>query len=139
VVSALRALAADTHAQPGGALPRYLERMGHGLFQHPTPDGYPDEEAPWMGTLMWRWNFALALAGGSLRGVKVPLDQLHRALAGGCGPEAAGERWFAHLTGRLPGPAERAALRPWVEGGDSGPRRREALGVMLASPAFQRC
>ena len=41
-----------------------LHRMGQGLFQYPTPDGYPDEESPWLGTLLWRWNFAFALAGG---------------------------------------------------------------------------
>ena len=25
----------------------------------PTPDGYPDTAAPWLGTLLWRWNFAV--------------------------------------------------------------------------------
>jgi hypothetical protein len=23
-------------------------------------DGYPDEPTPWMATLLWRWNFAMA-------------------------------------------------------------------------------
>ena len=29
----------------------YLIRMGHAPFQYPTPDGYPEEAAPWMGTM----------------------------------------------------------------------------------------
>ena len=70
-VSALRALAADTHAPARSQVVQYLTRMGHGLFQYPTPDGYPDDETPWMGTLMWRWNFSLALASGHLGGARL--------------------------------------------------------------------
>lgn len=139
VVSALRALAADTHARQDGPLAGSLQRMGHGLFQHPTPDGYPDEEAPWMGTLMWRWNFAFALAGGTLAGVAVPFDALHQALAGGLAPGEAFARWFAHLHGRAPNAAESTAFAPWTGGGDPAPFRPEAPGLMLAGPAFQRC
>ena len=36
--------------------------MGQGIFQYPTPDGYPDKASPWLGTLLWRWNFAFSLA-----------------------------------------------------------------------------
>ena len=74
IVSSLRALGADTHAhQP---LIEYLQRMGQGPFQHPTPDGYPDRAAPWLGTLLWRWNFAFALASNRVPTVRVALDQL---------------------------------------------------------------
>ncbi len=41
----------------------YLKRMGHAPFNYPTPEGYPDQASPWMGTLLWRWNFAVALSG----------------------------------------------------------------------------
>ena len=86
IVSSLRALGADTHAhQP---LIEYLQRMGQGPFQYPTPDGYPDRAAPWLGTLLWRWNFAFALASNRVPTVTVALDQLANAI-GAIGQSAA--------------------------------------------------
>jgi uncharacterized protein (DUF1800 family) len=125
MVSALRALAADTQADK--ALLEPLQRMGHGLFQYPTPDGYPDEELPWMGTLMWRWNFALALAAGKQGGVRVDLRPLRKAL----GQEAGAEVWFRYLVGRKPSAEELAAM--------TGENEEQSVGLVLASPAFQRC
>jgi hypothetical protein len=129
VVSALRATGADTHAHK--PLMDYLHRMGQGLFQHPTPDGYPDEETPWLGTLLWRWNFAFALAGGKVPTVAVNMAALRKALKnGGTPPEEGG--FFAHACGRSPTPVEQEAL-----GSLRDPA--EVLGTVLASPAFQRC
>lgn len=123
MVSALRALRADTQADK--ALLEPLQRMGHGLFQYPTPDGYPDEELPWMGTLMWRWNFGMALASGKQNGVRVNLYELRRQL------KMVTEAWFAHLIGRSPKPEELAAVKTEDE--------TQFVGLILASPAFQRC
>ena len=123
MVSALRALAADAHADKNLLEP--LQRMGHGLFQHPTPDGYPDEELPWMGTLMWRWNFAVALAAGKQNGVRVNLHDLRRQL------HFSPSGWFPHLVGRAPTEAEQKSLKSQDEAG--------LVGLILASPAFQRC
>lgn len=145
IVSALRAVAADTHAH--SQLVQMLNRMGHGLFQYPTPDGYPDEEAPWMGTLMWRWNFSLGLADGSVPGVRVRLEEMNRALDIRKADREGAARWFAHLTGRQPAAKEWEGFQTLAEArprGDSSPavahkQKLELLGVMLASPAFQRC
>jgi hypothetical protein len=123
MVSALRALAADAHADKNLLEP--LQRMGHGLFQHPTPDGYPDEELPWMGTLMWRWNFAIALAAGKQNGVRINLHDLRRQL------RFKPSGWFPHLVGRAPTQAEEKSLKSQDETG--------LVGLILASPAFQRC
>ncbi|HYF34751.1 MAG TPA: DUF1800 domain-containing protein, partial [Prosthecobacter sp.] len=132
VVSTLRALAADTHAEKGILEP--LQRMGHGLFQYPTPDGYPDEELPWMGTLMWRWNFALALAAGKQPGARVALQPLTKALSREKkDPDAA--VWFRHFAGRQPTAAELAAFTAHEAAGDS----KLLVGLILASPACQRC
>lgn len=126
MVSCLRALAADTHATKPILEP--LSRMGHGLFQYPTPDGYPDEELPWMGTLMWRWNFALALASGQQPGARIDLAPIRRAL----GPPRDVSTWFRYLVGRRASPAELTALADATE-------ESQFLGLILASPAFQRC
>jgi len=125
MVSTLRALAAETQANKPLLEP--LQRMGHGLFQYPTPDGYPDEELPWMGTLMWRWNFALAIAANQQPSVQVNLQPLRQALAKPTTPS----HWFQYLIGRLPTETERAA----ITGGDDP----QTIGLILASPAFQRC
>ncbi|HEY1084823.1 MAG TPA: DUF1800 domain-containing protein, partial [Prosthecobacter sp.] len=132
MVSALRALAADTHAEKPILEP--LQRMGHGLFQYPTPDGYPDEDLPWMGTLMWRWNFALALASDKQPGCQTDLKPLSAALSPAAQQPATTAHWFAYLTGRKPTPEEADALgSPGSPSAESGP------GLILASPAFQRC
>jgi uncharacterized protein (DUF1800 family) len=117
VVSALRGLAVPTQGKR--EVRRFLERMGHSPFQHPTPDGYPDEPEPWYGTMLWRWNFALALAKGRLGRDErpgIPLDDLPAV--------------FAHLTGRRPQERERGSLAR-----SGGPE--QALALILAGPAFQ--
>jgi len=130
IVSSLRASAADTHAKK--PLVDYLSRMGQGLFQHPTPDGYPDEESPWLGTLLWRWNFAMALAEGKLPTVKADVPALAKALSlKKPSPEDA-NHLFSHFVGRAPTEVEAASLAPLQD-------RGEIFGVVLASPAFQRC
>ena len=138
VVSALRALGADTHAHT--PLIEYLMRMGQGLFQHPTPDGYPDEAEPWLGTLLWRWNFAFALASNEVPSATVTLDRLLHAISDdGAGPTPS--RLLPYFVGRAGSSAEIKALEDYLaarRGGDAF-RRAELIGLILASPAFQRC
>ncbi len=55
IVSALRATGARTDA--GLEIIDYLQRMGHAPFNYPTPDGYPEPAAPWLGTLLWQIDF----------------------------------------------------------------------------------
>jgi uncharacterized protein (DUF1800 family) len=119
IVSALRAVDAKTDAaQP---LLDALERMGHAPFQYPTPDGYPLEEQPWLGTLLWRWNFAIALQNGTMRGTGVDLATLNRDLGGT-------SQLAAHLLGRLPTDTEMAVIN----------QSQSTLALLLSSPAFQR-
>jgi len=125
VVSALRGLAADTHAR--GALRDHLARMGQLPFDYPTPDGYPRRSEAWLGTLLPRWRFALALAEGTLDDTSVDLPRLAGALPG---DDRVGEV-FRHLVGRDPTAKERAPLR-----GHSPARQ---LALTLSSPAFCRC
>jgi len=120
VVSALRA--ADARTNAGLPIIQYLNRMGHAPFSYPTPDGYPDTAAPWLGTLLWRWNFAVALSENQLAGTKCDLDALRQNAGGDAG-------LMAHLLGRKPTEAEKQAYH------DSG----AGLALILASPSFQMC
>jgi hypothetical protein len=100
----------------------FLKRMGHAPFNYPTPEGYPDQAGPWMGTLLWRWNFAVALSQNKIKDTRFDLEEL-RGAAGGDQP------LMAHLLGRQPTEAEAQAFT------DSG----AGVALMLASPGFQRC
>jgi len=45
--------------------------MGDAPFQYPTPDGYPQEISPWLGTLLWCWDFALKLSQNEIESIKI--------------------------------------------------------------------
>lgn len=120
LVSALRTTGANTDA--GLELIAYLQRMGHAPFNYPTPDGYPEPAAPWMGTLLWRWNFALALSENQISGTKIDFEAFRKNSGGDAG-------LMAQLLGRRPTAEEKQAYQ------DSG----AGLALMLSAPAFQRC
>jgi uncharacterized protein (DUF1800 family) len=128
VVSALRAVGADTHAH--APLIEYLVRMGQGVFEYPTPDGYPDRTGPWLGTLLWRWNFAFALVSGKVPSVDAPVEKLTQAL--GTSGQGAEGTLFRYLIGRTPGEQEQNAL---TAGELTTPAAK--VGLLLASPQFQ--
>src|SRR5215467_10092133 len=134
IASCLRATGADTHAHK--PLIEYLLRMGQAPFQHPTPDGYPDEAAPWLGTLLWRWNFALAIAANRIPSVNVDPQRLINAI-GGSDPA----QLLPHFIGRAGTKAELKALSDYAasQGLDTNERKVETLGLIMASPAFQKC
>jgi uncharacterized protein (DUF1800 family) len=121
VVSAVRAVDAETDG--GGAIQNRLHRMGQAPFQYPTPDGYPEEPRPWLGTLLWRWNFALELAANRVAGTRVDLAEL----AGRFETRAA---LAAHVFGRSATEEESALVRDANDG--------QAVALLLSSPAFQR-
>jgi uncharacterized protein (DUF1800 family) len=120
IVSALRATGARTDY--GLDIVEYLRRMGHAPFNYPTPDGYPEPASPWLGTLLWRWNFALALSENQLKGTRVDFESLVKNAGGDAG-------LMTHLLGRQPTAEETGAYQ------ESG----AGLALMLAAPAFQRC
>ncbi len=120
VVSALRVTNAATDA--ARPLIEYLVRMGHAPFRYATPDGYPEQATHWQNTLLWRWNFATALAANRIKGTQIAPELLRERLGGD-------EALMATVLGRLPDEAERKAYR---EAGSD-------LALLLALPAFQRC
>ena len=118
MVSALRAT--DARTDGGRRLQDFLLSMGHAPFQYPTPDGYPEDGTPWLGTLLWRWSFAVALTGDRIAGTKIDIDGLKATF------DDDGLR--AHLLGRMPEQEETA--------GDGSAATE--LALTIASPAFQR-
>ncbi len=125
-------LAADTHAHD--ELVDYLLRMGQGPFQYPTPDGYPDEGAPWLGTLLWRWNFAFELCSSGVPSVEVSLPDLSAAIASGAGANTAPRDIFRYFTGRNPTSTEYGALSAF----DTS-QLPTLFALVMSSPAFLRC
>lgn len=125
VVSALRATSAQVLHVPNrdndGPLYQFLRSMGHMPFDYPTPDGYPEEPAPWLSGLLERWKFALALSENRVREARINL----RALI----TQSHGERQLvATLLGRRPTTEEMRAYRDSENG----------LALALACPAFQQ-
>jgi len=114
---ALSALRACGAASDGGrGLQDQLRALGQLPFDWPTPDGYPDGASHWSGPLLSRWNFALRLTTGGIRGTSVP-DSEPTVLA----ESALGRR----LTRQ-----ERATFGTLRED-------REAFALALCHPGFQ--
>ncbi len=121
IVSAIRATNARTDANR--QVTDYLVRMGHAPFQYPTPDGYPEEANPWLGTLLWRWNFARALKDHRIKGTRLDakrcLENFDDGLDGA----------LAFYLGRQPTSEERETITD----------TDQSLALLLASPEFQMC
>lgn len=115
VASALRACNADTDC--GHSVMSHLTKMGQGPQLWPMPDGYPEKAGAWSGSMLGRWNFALALAGGGLNGTRV-------------GPDAY-VKPMEQILGRHAGPNDPVASTM------NGLSVHEAVAVCLASPEFQ--
>jgi uncharacterized protein (DUF1800 family) len=105
VVSAIRALGADTNGGPGTH--QWVARMGEPLYGFQTPNGYSDLAESWVNTggLLERMNFGLALASNKVQGTRVSLS---------------------NIAGNDPAKVMSESLRV-ILGGDVSPTTREAL------------
>ncbi len=138
-ISALRATGADTDG--GKGIIKHLEAMGQPLYQWPMPDGFPEKAAAWTGSLLPRWNFALALAANALPGTQINLDEIMEAF----GAKTDAQRRDALAQTLLPGgkveemtqaidlhiAKARASKLP------DHAVLAETAALLLASPAFQ--
>ncbi len=132
LASALRQLEAETDAGP--ALHDYLLHMGQAYFAWPTPDGYPDRDAPWTGNLLPRWQFALALVNNEIKGTRVPA-----AAAATGAPETVADALATRLLGQpLPAAGRDSLLAQLRSAGASAEDMPAILAAgLLAAPAFQ--
>ncbi len=143
VVSALRALAADTDG--GASLQKYLADMGQPLYQWPMPDGFPVKTSAWTGSLLPRWNFALALASNAIGGTVVDLNAPLDA-AGAKTDAAMVDTLIATVLAHPPDSPAIQPVREQIRQHIARARQAsvpqatliaEATGLLLASPPFQ--
>ena len=136
VVSALRAVGADPDT--GGAAVAAIARLGQPLFLQSVPTGYPETQEDWVNSaaLLARMNFAVALAGSRVPGVRIDLDRI--------APSSADpDQWLEALDrqilgGRMTGQT-RSVIRAQVATvADPAAARALGLGLALGSPEFQR-
>lgn len=144
VVSALRAVGAET--ADADALIETLAGMNQPTYHCDDPTGWYDTAESWLdpGVLAKRWQFALDLAQGRVKGVAIPETFWD------CVPaDAAAETWQHHLTRAiLPGGAgarTRAALASVTAdylAKKKVPDLRELgpqlAGLLIGSPEFQK-
>ena len=127
VVSAVRALnaeVADTFA-----LGQRIADLGEPLYGKLEPTGYPNTGEAWTNTggLLGRINFANALAGGQVPGVKVDISRFNFKDP----TTVAGE-----LLNRPPSASTLAAIEEGIQGKEATPSILATL--VLGSPDFQR-
>lgn len=123
VASALRATDATTDG--GAPVLEHLAAMGQPLYLWPMPDGYPVDTSSWTGSLLARWNFALALTENRIGGTNIDLARLTENLSQNPVPQAM----FAESDDAAP--VQRVA----AAGKHLNPARQAALA--LSSPEFQ--
>jgi uncharacterized protein (DUF1800 family) len=127
VVSAVRALQAE--ASDSFTLVQKVADLGEPLYGKEPPTGYPDTSETWLSTsgVLGRINFAAALAGGQIPGVKVDSSRFE-------GKDAAAiTREVLH---RDASPQTLAAIADGFQGKEASPA--VVLGLAISSPDFQR-
>lgn len=120
VVSALRALGAASDGDR--PLQSHLDKMGQPLLQWPMPDGFPVSADAWTTSLLARWNFAVALADGSIRGTSLPSV-----------PETPSQAVAAVFGGGLVEERAKEIAAKLAQ----APDQKTCLAACLASPDFQ--
>ena len=115
VASSMRAAAADSDCGP--ALVAHVTDMGQVAHGWPMPDGFPMRTTAWTGSLLPRWNFAVALAHGRI---------------GGTSTGELGASPFEASLGRHPQGSDHELLAAC-----DGKDLQTALALCLASPSFQ--
>jgi uncharacterized protein (DUF1800 family) len=129
VVSAIRAVGADTNGGPGTH--QWIARMGEPLYGFQTPNGYSDAAESWVnaGGLLERMNFGLALANNRINGTNVSLSK-----SNGDQSKVMDEYLKQLLAGDISA-ATRETLLKQLQPSDS---TTKVVGLILGTPEFQR-
>jgi uncharacterized protein (DUF1800 family) len=127
VVSSVRAVNADVIDTT--ALAQRIADLGQPLYGKVEPTGYPNTGEAWTNTasVLGRINFATALLGGPMPGVKVDMSRFNfkdpSAVAG-------------DLLGTAPSPQTLASIEKGIQSKEATPSLITTL--VLSSPDFQR-
>jgi uncharacterized protein (DUF1800 family) len=129
VVSAIRAVGADTNGGPGTH--QWIARMGEPLYGFQTPNGYSDAAESWVnaGGLLERMNFGLALANNRINGTNVSLSK-----SNGDQSKVMDEYLKQLLAGDISA-ATRETLLKQLQPSDA---TTKVVGLILGTPEFQR-
>ncbi|HEY1394118.1 MAG TPA: DUF1800 domain-containing protein [Methylibium sp.] len=127
VVSAVRASYEDKAILNTLPMQNWLNRMGEGLYNHQTPDGYPLTAADWTssGQMSTRFEIAKAIGNGSAGLFKTDEANPKEQPAF---PQLANALYYETLRGVL-GPDTRQAL-------DQAASPQEWNALLLSSPEF---
>ena len=133
-ISALRATEAqiDRYAHLYAA----LTDMGQPVYGQEDPTGYLDQAEAWLdpGVLLHRWHFALQLAEGRVEGVRPSQEFIDTLIA--LPPQEMKQRMVAQLLPAGIDPHTDAVLDSALE--SFGLYRRQMLGLLIGTPAFQQ-
>jgi uncharacterized protein (DUF1800 family) len=127
VVSSVRATNADV--TDTFVMAQRIADLGEPLYGKIEPTGYPNTGDAWANTagIMGRINFATALMGGQLPGVKVDMSRFNFK-----DPSTVART----LLSTAPSPATVAAIQKGIEGTEATPSL--LAGLVISSPDFQR-
>jgi uncharacterized protein (DUF1800 family) len=140
VASSVRALGADVDFS--FALSRQLVELGQPLYRKQEPTGYTNASRDWMNSasLLARMNFAIALAGNRIPGVKVDAARFGEVTDT---DQIASTLMLTGLSDEARS-AIQSGLESQSSGGSENPKREPVpkplviAGLMLGSPDFQR-
>src|SRR5438093_466471 len=147
VVSAVRALGTDVDTPM--PLVQWVGRIGEPLYQCQPPTGYSDKAETWVntGALLNRLNYALALAGNKMRGVRTDVASL-LGVDSSADPKLALDRAVQVFLGGQAGPTTVETLEKQLDNPQvlqaklDDVRKQVDLGVVaglvLGAPEFQR-
>ncbi len=129
VISAIRALGADTNGGPGTH--QWIARMGEPLYGFQTPNGYSDAAESWVNTggLLERMNFGLALANNRIPGTRVNLAKLNGDQA-----KVIDEYLKTLLAGEISAATRETLLKQLAQNDPAS----KVVGLILGTPEFQR-
>ena len=125
VLSAVRRAYPDTVILDTAPVRFWLNTLGQGLYNRPTPDGYPLVASAWnsSGQLAARFDVARAIGGGAA-GLFKPAD----------GPAPAAAAVMPNLAGFPPGgpggPGDPGGTSPIGQGGSAPPMRESAAAAL---------
>jgi uncharacterized protein (DUF1800 family) len=131
VVSAVRACYADKTVLNTQPMQNWLNRLGQGLYNRQTPDGYPTNAASWSssGQMATRFDIARALGSNSAGLFKTEDTMAPREQP--AFPQLARPIYDQVVRGLL-GPATREAL-------DAAASPQDWNALYLSSPEFMYC